>query len=64
MSRSIIIKDDKGNIIGSQRTASSADILTFISKGFQVFDRRTNELIEESAVSAEIGVSDGEIILG
>lgn len=64
MSRPIIIKDQQGNDIGIQRDASNEDILAYINKGFCVYDRRTNELIEEAAVTAEIGVSDGGIILG
>jgi hypothetical protein len=63
MARSIVIKDSSGQDIGDLMTASNTDILTYLGKGLQVFDKKSGEQILEADVTAAMGVSDGEIIM-
>lgn len=64
MSRSIKILDQNQQLIGKMINASDSDILTYIAKGFVVVDKKTNEVITESSITENLGVSDGSIILG
>jgi len=63
MSRSIRIMDDNQQLIGELMTASNTDILAYIAKGLKVYDKKTGEMITESAMTEELGVSDGGIIM-
>lgn len=61
---SVIIKDNTGKKVGELPTASNAEILNLINKGFNVVDITTDQEFTQEMVSAEIGVSDGVINLG
>lgn len=64
MDRAISIRDDKNQPIGELLTASDTDILKYLAKGLKVIDKQTGELITESMITGELGVSDGEMIMG
>lgn len=63
MSRSIRIMDDNQQLIGELMTASNTDILAYLAKGLKVYDKKTGETITEEAVTEQLGVSDGGIIM-
>ena len=61
--RSVKLLDEHDKEIGKLLKASNQDILRLINKGFKVVDVRSGDVIQESDVSATLGVSDGAIII-
>lgn len=61
---SINVFDKQGNKIGELMTATPAQILQFLNKGFDVIDRATGSKMSEEMVTSTIGVSDGVINVG
>lgn len=61
MTYSIVILDASGKKIGELPTATSAQVLNLLGKGFTCIDITTNMPLSESEVSAVVGVTDGLI---
>lgn len=51
-----------GKIVGELMTASPAEIMTLLGKGFTVVDISNGEEITMESMSTMVGVSDGVII--
>lgn len=64
MNRAINIFDQDGNKFGELPDATNTQILGLIEKNLIVKDVKTGEQLTQEAISAEISVSDGAIILG
>jgi hypothetical protein len=61
MTYSIVILDSTGKKIGELPTASPAQVLNLIGKGFTCIDITTNKPLTEYEVSSAVGVVDGLI---
>lgn len=61
MTYSIVILDSAGKKIGELPTASPAQVLNLIGKGFTCIDITTNKPLTEYEVSSTVGVTDGLI---
>ena len=61
MTYSIVILDSTGKKIGELPTASPAQVLNLIGKGFTCVDITTNKPLTEYEVSSTVGVIDGLI---
>ena len=59
----IMLDKDTGKQIGELPTASPAEIMSLIGKGFKIIDRSTSEELTMESVQDKVGVSDG-VILG
>lgn len=63
-SYSITILDRNGKKIGELMTATQAEIMQFINKGFTVVDNSTGMNMTSELMSSTIGVSECIINLG
>ena len=63
-SYSITILDRNGKKIGELMTATQAEIMQFINKGFTVVDNSTGMNMTSELMSSTIGVSECIIDLG
>lgn len=61
MTYSIVILDSTGKKIGELPTATPAQVLNLIGKGFTCVDITTNKPLTEYEVSSTVGVIDGLI---
>lgn len=61
MTYSIVILDSVGKKIGELPTATPAEVLNLIGKGFTCIDITTRQPLSAEQVSAMVGVSDGLI---
>lgn len=61
MTYSIVILDSTGKKIGELPTATPAQVLNLIGKGFTCVDITTNKPLTEYEVSSAVGVIDGLI---
>ena len=61
MTYSIVILDSAGKKIGELPTATPAQVLNLLGKGFTVIDITTRQPLTEEQVSAVVGVIDGLI---
>lgn len=61
MTYSIIILDAVGKKIGELPTATPAQVLNLLGKGFTCIDITTNKPLTEYEVSSVVGIADGLI---
>lgn len=63
MSREVRIYDGNQQLIGELMTASNTDILKYLAKGLVVVDQKTGNVITESEMTNELGMSDGSVVM-
>lgn len=64
MTHAVKIMDSNNKPIGELMTASDTDILKYLQKGFVVIDTKTGAYLTEESITAELGMSDGVIMVG